>query len=302
MGKLKIGYFADGPWGHKSLDLLLRDESLEVKFIVPRNDTKDLYLKDKAEEYSIDYLCPVHVNSDCFYEQALEYGCDLFVSMSYNQIFRKRIYSLPKYKTINCHAGKLPFYRGRNILNWALINDEKEFGITVHYVDDGIDTGDIILQKSFPITDADTYSTLLNTAYEQCPTLLYEAIKQIQGGTAMRIPQSLISSHGLYCGMRSVGDEILNWNQTSREVFNFVRAICQPGPMAICYNKDVPVYINRVFYDADFPIYKGIPGQVLAIIDGYPVVKTLDSYVILQEYISTDKIKVGNRLTSQKHD
>ena len=218
------------------------------------------------------------------------------------QIFRKRIYSLPKYKTINCHAGKLPFYRGRNILNWALINDEKEFGITVHYVDDGIDTGDIILQKSFPITDADTYSTLLNTAYEQCPTLLYEAIKQIQGGTAMRIPQSLISSHGLYCGMRSVGDEILNWNQTSREVFNFVRAICQPGPMAICYNKDVPVYINRVFYDADFPIYKGIPGQVLAIIDGYPVVKTLDSYVILQEYISTDKIKVGNRLTSQKHD
>jgi methionyl-tRNA formyltransferase len=65
--------------------------------------------------------------------------------MSFNQIFKSEIINLPRLKTINCHAGKLPFYRSRNILNWVLINDEKEFGITVHYVDEGIDTGDIIL-------------------------------------------------------------------------------------------------------------------------------------------------------------
>ena len=57
MEKFKIGYFADGPWGHKTLDLLLQDESLEVSFIVPRNDTKDLFLKNTAEEFHIDYLC-----------------------------------------------------------------------------------------------------------------------------------------------------------------------------------------------------------------------------------------------------
>ena len=73
--------------------------------------------------------------------------------MSFNQIFRKDIINLTPIGIINCHAGKLPFYRGRNILNWVLINDEKEFGITVHFVDEGIDTGDIILQKTFPITD-----------------------------------------------------------------------------------------------------------------------------------------------------
>ena len=66
---------------------------------------------------------------------------------------------------------KLPFYKGRNILNWVLINDEKEFGITVHYVDEGIDTGDIILQETFPIIDSDDYSTLLDKAYEECPRL-----------------------------------------------------------------------------------------------------------------------------------
>ena len=69
------------------------------------------------------------------------------------QCTRHKNTNMPPLKTINCHAGKLPFYRGRNILNWVLINDEREFGITVHYVDEGIDTGDIILQRVFPITD-----------------------------------------------------------------------------------------------------------------------------------------------------
>lgn len=66
---------------------------------------------------------------------------------------------------INCHAGKSPLYRGRNILNRALINDEKEFGITVHYVDEGIDTGDIILQRVYEITDEENYATLLDRAH-----------------------------------------------------------------------------------------------------------------------------------------
>ena len=145
---MKIGYFADGPWGHNALEKLLADKTIEIAFIVPRNDTKDEYLMMKAREYAIDYLCPIKVNSEEFYGLAQSYACDLFVSMSYNQIFRNRIYSLPRLGTINCHAGKLPFYRGRNILNWALINDEKEFGITVHYVDEGTDTGPILMQKA----------------------------------------------------------------------------------------------------------------------------------------------------------
>ena len=63
--------------------------------------------------------------------------------MSFNQIFDKELINIPPLGTINCHASKLPFYIGRINLNWILINDEKEFGITLHYVD----TGDIILQK-----------------------------------------------------------------------------------------------------------------------------------------------------------
>ena len=75
--------------------------------------------------------------------------------MSFDQIFKNEIINAINNNIINCHAGKLPFYRGRNILNWVLINDEKKFGITVHYIDEKIDCGDIILQRLFKITDQD---------------------------------------------------------------------------------------------------------------------------------------------------
>ena len=71
---------------------------------------------------------------------------------------------------------KIALLQGRNILNWVLINDESEFGITVHYVDEGIDTGDIIKQSTFQITDADDYSTLLEKAYSGCAELLSKAV------------------------------------------------------------------------------------------------------------------------------
>lgn len=126
------------------------------------------------------------------------------MSMPFNQIFRGEMIHMPRLKTINCHTGKLPFYRGRNVLNWVLINDEKEFGITVHYMDNGIDTGDIILQSSYPITDNDTYETLLKQAYTGCTDVLYEAVKKIQDGTAVRINQDSIDKIGMYCGMRTL--------------------------------------------------------------------------------------------------
>ena len=100
-------------------------------------NSEDKILKDYAKQNNIDYLKHKNVNSKEFISNIAKYNCDLFVSMSFNQIFKTQIINLPKYKAINCHAGKLPFYRGRNVLNWALINDEKEFGITVHFIDEG---------------------------------------------------------------------------------------------------------------------------------------------------------------------
>jgi methionyl-tRNA formyltransferase len=220
--------------------------------------------------------------------------------MSFNQIFRRHVFEHPRLGTINCHAGKLPFYRGRNTLNWALINDEKEFGITVHYVDTGVDTGDIISQEVFAITDQDNYATLLERAYSECANLLFLTIKRLSYGHVIRRPQSEIHPFGFYCTRRLEGDEILDWNQTSREIFNFVRATCRPGPEAKTYAGKKEIRINRVELIHGAPSFKGIPGAVIGAEAGALYVKTLDSYIKIVEWSATEKLRVGERLKCQR--
>ena len=240
---LNIGYFADGPWSHKAFDKLIADSDIKISFICARYNSEDKILRNYAKSNNIDYLKYKNINAEEFISNIAKYNCDLFVSMSFNQIFKTQIINLPKYKAINCHAGKLPFYRGRNVLNWALINDEKEFGITVHFIDEGIDTGDIILQKTFKITDQDNYKSLLNIAYTECANILYDVILLFKKGNVKSYKQNEIHPLGSYCNERKLGDENLNWSKTSREVFNFVRAICKPGPCARAFiNKKQMTY------------------------------------------------------------
>ena len=167
--KINIGYFADGPWSHYAFEKLVEDDGITFSFICVRFDTIDSTLKEYCEKYKIDYLKDKNINSPSFLSKISEYKCDLFISLSFNQIFKKEIINIPTLKTINCHAGKLPFYRGRNVLNWVLINDENEFGITIHFIDEGIDSGNIVAQRKFPTSWEDTGKTI----YEKSPQIGY---------------------------------------------------------------------------------------------------------------------------------
>jgi methionyl-tRNA formyltransferase len=296
MNQIKIGYFADGPWSHRALEKLISDPTVSIEFICARYDKPDLTLKEQADTYGIDFITHPKINSDDFFQKISGYICDLFISMSFNQIFRSKLIEHPRLKIINCHAGKLPFYRGRSFLNWVLINDEKEFGITVHYVDEGIDTGDILAQRLFPITDKDNYETLLERAYSGCAELLCETVKQLKANKITRRPQTEIHPLGFYCTGRVEGDERLNWNQSSRDIFNFVRAICRPGPEARTFCEDVEIKINWAELLSNAPIFKGIPGAVLGTSSDGFLVKTQDSYLKVVEWNGPDRIRIGDRL------
>jgi methionyl-tRNA formyltransferase len=293
---MRIGYFADGPWSHNALDKILNDKTLKVVFICARFDTQDQVLKEKAAFHEIPFVVHQNINSKEFRGFLTDSACDIFVSMSFNQIFKKEVIDIPSNKIINCHAGKLPYYRGRNILNWALINDEKEFGVTVHYVDSGIDTGDIILQRVYFINDDDSYSTLLNRSYMYCAEILIDAIKVIQSGEVKRIRQDSIHPVGSYFPQRKLGDEKLDWSLPSRGVFNFVRAISKPGPSAVTFIGEIEVLINCVELIPDAPTYKASPGAILKKEGDFLFVKTGDSFVKVTEWTSSAKLKVGDRL------
>lgn len=297
---MKIGYFADGPWGHKAFEKIISDDSLEIVFVMVRYDKRDAKLMQLAEDHNIPIELSPNINSQEFLDRVKDYNADLFVSMSFNQIFKTEMINLPPYRTINCHAGKLPLYRGRNILNWALINDESEFGITVHYLDEGIDTGDIILQETYPITDEDNYNTLLLRAYDGCADVLYRAIKMIQNDTVKPVKQCDIDPVGMYCGMRLSGDEIIDWNLSSREIFNFIRALCTPGPQATSWIAGKKISINKARMVSGAHVYKNITGQVIGKTTEGFLVKTGDTMLEIIEYSYEDRIKIGDRLKNHE--
>lgn len=292
---LKIGYFADGPWSHNAFEKLIGDKNIKIEFICVRFDTEDEVLKAQAEKYSLPCFKHKNINEKSFLKKIAVFECDLFVSMSFNQIFRNEIINLPKFKTINCHAGKLPFYRGRNVLNWALINNEDEFGITVHFVDEGVDTGNIILQRVYPINDNDDYSSLLEKSYIECANILYDAIRLFISNSVSQTVQTEVHPVGFYCSQRKIGDEILDWNQSSREIFNFIRAICLPGPMACACLNGKEFFINKARYIEDAPKYKGISGAILKKDNGRFYVKTQDSFIEIIEYHFDGSFRVGDR-------
>jgi methionyl-tRNA formyltransferase len=296
MNKIKLGYFADGPWAQKAFDKIAPDMAVSFQFICARHNKPDPVLKSRADEYGIDFISHPNINSEEFFAKVVDYDCDLFVSLSFDQIFQKRILQYPRLKAINCHASKLPFYRGRNCLNWVLINDENEFGITVHYMDEGIDTGDILEQRIYPIKDLDNYATLLEKAYEGCSDVLFNVIKNLADGRKVEgRPQVDIHPLGFYCVGREVGDERLCWDQPSRDIFNFIRAICRPGPEASTYYEGVEIKINRVDMIPGAPIYKGIPGAILGKNSDSYLVKTADSFVKLVDWSGKNRFSIGKR-------
>jgi methionyl-tRNA formyltransferase len=276
---MKIGYFADGPWSHLALEKIVAEDCLEIGFIVPRYKYQDPILREWSKKIDIEFLPIQNINEPKSLEKLRQFNCDIFVSMSFNQIFKSEILNLTPNGFINCHASALPFYRGRNNLNWVLINDEKEFGVTVHHIDEGIDTGDIILQRKYPITDKDDYQTLLERAKKHCADILYDSLCLIEKGDAERIDQNSIDPEGSYSRRRVVGDEWVDWSKSSREIFNFIRGITTPGPLARSkVDEEIVYFISSSAISPKINKF-GERGEILEINNNDITIKTSDGSI-----------------------
>jgi methionyl-tRNA formyltransferase len=305
---VKVGYFADGPWAHKALEALLRISGLSIAFIVPRFDTQDPVLRDWSRRLSCEFLPCKNVNDPEFLEALTRFEADIFVSMSFNQILRRPIIDLAPLGFINCHAGKLPFYRGRNPLNWALINGETNFGITVHYVDEGIDTGDIIHQQIFPITPEDNYGSLLEKAYLGCPEVLVRAVEALIREESHPIPQNTIDPVGTYFGQRRLGDEGVDFSWTADRVCNFIRALSEPGPCARFSYQETEYGIKSATTVPGAHNVIGTVGEVIGRSCEGVFVKCGDSHFLMRDIFCVDSpassfiacFPIGSRLSCMK--
>jgi len=200
---MRILYFGDGRWASNGLERL-SDGGRSISGVVLRRHPSDPSLEETARRLGLDVLQPQKVNDPDFVDTVVRLHPALCISMSYDQILRKALLELPELGFVNFHAGKLPYYRGRNVINWAIINNETSIGLTAHYVDQGIDTGDIILQRTVPIEWEDTYGDVLDRVTDAFPDLIADTVGLIESGCAPRQPQARLS--GTYFCARRDGD------------------------------------------------------------------------------------------------
>ncbi len=162
-----------------------------------------------------------------------KYNPDLMVIADYKYLFPLEVLQFPPLGVINFHPSLLPLYRGRAPVNWAMINDEEECGLTVHFVDEGMDTGDIILQERIEIRDEDTIADIHEKYFPLYQRMAEDVIRLFKEERIPRIVQDYTRATAF--PKRSPEDGLVIWAKSSRQVYNFVRAITYPYPGAFTF-------------------------------------------------------------------
>ena len=155
---------------------------------------------------------------------------DILFAIGWRWILRAEVLAIPPKGCLGIHGSLLPKLRGFAPVNWALIRDEKETGPTLFYFDEGMDTGDIVGQRPFPITDEDDAATVRARIANESVALLEEMLPMLASGTAPRRPQN--HSNATYGEQRRPEDGRIDWTWEPRRVFNFVRGLTRPYPGA----------------------------------------------------------------------
>ncbi|MEG1256007.1 methionyl-tRNA formyltransferase [Clostridium sp.] len=181
-----------------------------------------------ANKHNIKLYRESNINNINFINSVKKLNVDLITSVNFGQILKSDIINLPSKGCINTHASLLPNYRGRAPLNWAILSGEKEVGVTVHYIEEGIDTGDIIIQERIAVKDTDYIGDVLNSVKSIYPGIVLEAVKLIENNKVVAVTQDI--SKGSYYGKRSTKDGEIDVNKSSNEIMNLIRAVSKPYP------------------------------------------------------------------------
>lgn len=192
-------------------------------------------VKECAIKNNIDVFQPQKLkNNKEVFDKLRKLNPDLIVVAAYGKILPEEILQIPRYGCINVHASLLPKYRGAAPINWAVINGEKETGITIMYMEKGLDTGDILLQKSIPILEEDNSETVHDKLAVLGGNALIEAINKMVDGALKPVKQD--DSKATYAPILEKSIGLIDWQKSAVEIKNLVRGL-RPWPVAYTYYK-----------------------------------------------------------------
>ena len=183
-------------------------------------------LEKTCNNFNISFKRINKINSDLLIQELSEFNIDLIVICHFQKLISSKIINLPTFGCINLHPSLLPYYRGMSPQHYPIIKGESETGITVHFIDEGIDTGDIILQKKIEINNEDYVSDLQKKMKIIYSTIVVEAIDKIETNKKEYIIQKHLE--GSYFGKLKISDCIISKNFTCQQAYNLIRAVSFP--------------------------------------------------------------------------
>lgn len=180
-------------------------------------------VKVAALEANVPVIQPKSLRDESVLEELTALAPELIVVAAYGKLLPKAVLELPKYGCINVHSSLLPKYRGAAPINWAMVNGEAETGVTIMYMAEALDTGDIIAQTVTPIQPEENAEELYARLAEMGAALLSETVVNIQNGTAARIPQD--DSQHTYAPMLSRELSPIDWRRSAVDIHNQIRGL-----------------------------------------------------------------------------
>lgn len=234
-------------------------------------------IKELALKIGINnILQPDKINSPEIIEKLKSFNADLFVVVAYGQILTKEILQIPKYCCINVHASLLPKYRGAAPIQWSIINGDLTTGVTIMNMDEGMDTGDILLTKEVSIDNQETYGTLYEKLSYLGANTLIQTIPLIKQNKI--VPKKQEDSIATYAPRIFKDMGKINWNNSSKQIINLIRGL-NPTPSAFSsYNNE----IIKIHSAEEINGYSGENGQIVDIIKNKGIViKTSDSAILI---------------------
>jgi len=226
---MRIILVGQGPFGEKVLDTLIRQGEDIVGVFCPK-DKRGETMAATAENSGADLFRPDKMKDAEVREAYLDLGPDLVILAFVTDIIPEALLDIPAVGTICYHPSLLPKHRGASGINWAVIQGDTRTGLTVLWVDKGIDTGPILLQKEVEILPDDTTGSLyFNQLFDMGIEAIVEAVALIKSGQAPKLPQDdSLATYEPPCDDKVAA---VDWSKPASDVYNLVRG-CDPQPGA----------------------------------------------------------------------
>jgi len=223
--------------------------------------------------------------------------CEVLLSVNYLFIVEEDLLRIPKQYAINLHGSLLPKYRGRTPHVWAIINGEKETGVTAHLMQAEVDSGAIVRQIRLPIHEMDTGAAILakfNTLY---PDLVDAVLADVAENKVQLVAQD--DSQATYFGKRTPADGQIDWSWGKERIVNWVRAQAKPYPGAFAFYEGKKVTIHKAAFSAQGFHFEDENGLILAVLPEGIIVKTPTGALLLSELEMENSIvfEKGKKLT-----